>query len=846
MGVKITISSFGTRKKPLGSDYRKLHYSLYNMDMSITMLRDLITGEEPRNWSPNFYALSQKPDRAGHFTIKRTNNDWRGSQGFAFDFDENGLDPKIILQKFRSIGIEPNIIYGTWSDKPDWRKFRVVIFHDTLQLDGVEQSIAQMKWMQWLGSVDPSCSDLARFYNGGPTLLHFSEELNSWDVISAHLGTIVLPPSHTGTYNAKDNVDWDEWMPPGDISDWDWIKARRNVRLLNGFFTIGKNHVEGKYHILKGLATNLRWIQGGLKEIRKVMLLQNEWWKENGSKNRYDRNDFKLLLGVSKKAYSPQRLFHFNPDKWAEDNHWHNIVNAGLPETKVKISPQPPGKPAKEIIDEMKGSFDELGQRLREEGEKFIWLFQVDTAIGKTTELLKRRGLKMAFPDHNILSEKMLAAQRIHDDVQQIWTPKTPEFHTTAIQSVIDELWGADLGEVVREYYKVISKGGDVACSNGFMIKPNTTDIQIAKDYIGTNANFYKEISGVGSVGKQSYTTHWRAIYDFQVYNEPVWFDENPIRNIVKFGDCEPMKWIDSMPPEFSDFVNDIKAYWDSLKPGKFYSWKSFGWNSEKWYRFVKAAILTKNKPLIHFIRATHHMKGDDGKAKWIVVLKDELLDQQGNLKNHMVILSATPTPKIWQKLFPDKVKIVKLSDVEPKGKNIQWIKRNWSRNMCKALTTEEWWKFGEHLKSLGVKYVITYADEMQRFKNMGFNANGEVPHIMNASATNSLIGRRIAVVGNPLMPADVYLLWGRACGLPINDLGFDKLGKNTVKRGHLSWQTITFSNPDLQDIFFDLNEEHLIQAVGRSRNNVVNVDTHIFSGHPLCITTDFKNDKYL
>lgn len=100
------------------------------------------------------------------FNGRRKNDNWLGQMVFALDFD-GGITPDEVIKQFQDFGIKPNIIYCSFSDTPELRKFRIILLVDTVVTD-YEQALAIRKGLiDTFPQSDKSCKDAARMFFGG-------------------------------------------------------------------------------------------------------------------------------------------------------------------------------------------------------------------------------------------------------------------------------------------------------------------------------------------------------------------------------------------------------------------------------------------------------------------------------------------------------------------------------------------------------------------------------------------------------------------------------------------------------------------------------------------------------
>lgn len=176
----------------------------------------------------------------------RKKENWASQQVFALDFD-SGVPPEVILKRLTDIGITVNIIYATFSDSPELRKFRVVAILDSIVTDqkladnltkGLIRSVDLEDLDDYVSyaTADEACKDVSRMYFGGKELLYLNEKLNKASTFIATLMPF-FPPKKAVTPTVR--------IARGDIKI-DGSKAHRIA--LN--YTLDKvgEYVQGQRH----------------------------------------------------------------------------------------------------------------------------------------------------------------------------------------------------------------------------------------------------------------------------------------------------------------------------------------------------------------------------------------------------------------------------------------------------------------------------------------------------------------------------------------------------------------------------------------------------------------------
>jgi len=116
------------------------------------------------------------------FNGSRKNDNWESQQVFALDFD-SGLEPTEAYNKLKDLGITPQIIYTSFSDSKELRKFRVVFVLDKAIKNKEVVGNLNIALMNVFADTngdtkaDKACKDFARLYYGGKKVLLANESV---------------------------------------------------------------------------------------------------------------------------------------------------------------------------------------------------------------------------------------------------------------------------------------------------------------------------------------------------------------------------------------------------------------------------------------------------------------------------------------------------------------------------------------------------------------------------------------------------------------------------------------------------------------------------------------------
>lgn len=187
------------------------------------------------------------------------------------------------------------------------------------------------------------------------------------------------------------------------------------------------------------------------------------------------------------------------------------------------------------------------------------------------------------------------------------------------------------------------------------------------------------------------------------------------------------------------------------------------------------------------------------------------------------IILSATVDEWIYKKLYGDRIEVIDLSNVEIKGKIVQFSNRSFSRsamNNEKRLST-----VNKFLQSLNTITFLKYKDKV-------VNSLEDI-HFGKVEGFNSLSGEDFKVAGTFHLSRSHYLLFAKFLGIQLNSLDL-VLRREMVNNNGFRFNFFTFENPDLRRIQFYFIEKELKQAVGRARLLDNENTVFVFSEYPI------------
>ncbi len=250
----------------------------------------------------------------------------------------------------------------------------------------------------------------------------------------------------------------------------------------------------------------------------------------------------------------------------------------------------------------------------------------------------------------------------------------------------------------------------------------------------------------------------------------------------------------------------------------------------------VGAMDLTQvDRTLISSILMKHPVKSNVGKlinaSAFIKTASDRgttiyfLLKRDLPQNKKVIIMSATPQVHLYKKLYPGKVEVIDISNIELTGKVYQHTDRSYSR------ATLDGTLILKILDEIGYVPAIVH----KNMKEFFFHYESPM-HFGNVLGYNEYNGWDIAVIGTPHQNEIVYRLMAHAVGVDPN---LEKeIMMRQVEYGNFRFSFRTFANKEMQEIQLGLIESELLQAVGRARTLRNDCVVELYSNLPLSCST--------
>ena len=761
----------------------------------------------------------------GIFDGNPSNNNWQRQSVFGLDFDNKKLKitPEIVFKRFDELGITPQLWYHTFSSTDELIKFRVLLFLDSeLEDNGIHQVISNGLKL-FFPEADPSCFSRATFFFGGrdPEIITYQpvdtvklfENLSITQItkdrgrtrsVSAPLqgcrwgvGQLVEENGEKKTFLY--NIYRSNQFSPNsstlvqegeELIKIDWDIARSRVKILDQFMK-----GEWLYHDqLFGLATNLINIKGGRKMMKETMARFNE-----EGITQYTENNFNILPYLNLINYPPQPIHTFSP--YVEDSEVYDLVTEVKDQRgKVQILEE-----IKKIqLEEAETKLNEKFKEVLQSGETGkIYLFRLPTAIGKTQLLTSVTGCTIALPTNSLKNE---VKERMV--VPCTTSPDPVIFSDDRINKMIEYYYSIGLPKkAVRIIYDLVSK--------------NTHNKVCEEDKVLAQS-FIDEVELSQSSIESVLTTHARALHT-HFNHDTLIFDEDPLGSLIqiqhiRISDLFRLELI--MQKDRKDLTNVVNLL-RNANQSEIIPTPLMDINLDELIQKVSDTNQVDSN-LFGFFSSTYFVKDRLDPDLIHYVVRREIPQDK-----NIIILSATVSPFIYERLFGDRVEVFDIGEVVQKGKVIQYTKRSCSRNSLNRYVDQ----ISEEVSD---KKVITFKKFTHQFKN----AEKDI-YFGNCSGYDTLAGKDITVVGTPHRNNVEYLMIAKVLGIEF------KTSDTSVSRKQIDYNGFRFmfncfDNDELREIQLALIESDLIQAVGRARTLRTPATVELYSNFPLKITDQF------
>ena len=490
-----------------------------NWNIHNNMIQTGTTIENVCKYIGNGYGYTFTPNL--YSNNKPSSKTFIGTSGFYLDFDLNS-NPEQILNRFNELNIRPNFWYTSFSDTPQYRKFRVCILVDEILNDSTTISNIFSNIFYHFPA-DNSCKDLARKFYGGKEVYFLTEEPNHLETLKSEstwageraplqfdsekpVNLLYMNNKITGnskkrerkkTYSSDQAKDF-TYLEKLKNNDCDFSIIENKVRVFKEFVNLEKRF---DYLVLFGLATNLHWLQGGMKLMKRTMEEYNKLKNNNLGSDIYHERHLEVINQVNERKLFPQSLESFSP--YQEDYIHKNIISCLINPRGVVFVNDPKDKIS---LQEGEQLFQESFQRTMTSLIP-ITIIKAGVGIGKSHILKNIDNIAIALPTHKLKDELY---EEMNVDALKI--PELPFFDSKEVNIQIKSLYHSGLRTEVMSLIHQIAKN-------------ESPDQILAKNYL-------KELDEAKKWKGTLLTTHERSVHE-DMNQDTIIFDEDCVHSLV-------------------------------------------------------------------------------------------------------------------------------------------------------------------------------------------------------------------------------------------------------------------------------------------------------------------------
>jgi hypothetical protein len=761
------------------------------------------------------YAVGQNGQSftPAYFEGRRSNDGWRSQSVFVLDFDK-GISFREVMARLQDNGLDCTFAYKTLGATSELEKFRVVWQTGQCIIDKDTRNALQDTLMGMFPECDKSCKDAARFYYGGKGLhyenysyvlavsnlvdsarLHcaltngksgnLKRALRQFDkkgvlLCGAEQELLKNDENSAGTYiynsdcgnlvNSRNSSPSTHKSLPTILRCIDFENLRK-IKVFNDFMA-GKKLIHPQ---LLGIATNLRWIEGGQKLFNSII----------DGNPEYDPQKSLILSYAVSCDYLPQKLEKFSP--YPEDFRWGTIHRAAQPSAITRLNPF------------SGNSLDEARQRLKQTFHEVYWgenepnqIHNIKgvTGIGKTELSL------------NLDNTSTLIACPNHALKEEIATRMKGDFLSTPNED--------DLPTELKSKREALFRIGAYSSANALLNEAAKKDASVAA--------FRDKTLACYSSNRCVLTTHPKAIFISWENHNTIIFDEDPIQVLlpiqkISISDLyRATEYMEGKDKEnLQDFIIQYSSF-DGIQRNSIHI------QDENCLRTsIIDSSIKWDGAILDFFFCDWWVKDTQDPSTIHFITRRELPPDK-----KIIILSATADESIYHALYGDRVQFHDLSKVESSALIEQHTNHSMSRSSLPNHL--DWAK-----ETVGSLPVITF----QKFKNL-FSNPVEEAHFGKCTGIDGWKGQDISVVGTPHPSPITVALYGAALGILEAGDTVPKPHRKTVTRNGFSFPFKTYDTLELQELQFYFIENDLRQAIGRARPYSESCKVTVLSNYPL------------
>ena len=316
-------------------------------------------------------------------------------------------------------------------------------------------------------------------------------------------------------------------------------------------------------------------------------------------------------------------------------------------------------------------------------------------------------------------------------------------------------------------------------------------------------------------------STHQRIILG-DTESKTVIFDEDPIKDLLSVDSTslDDIILINGYLPKENQFVELIETL-QNAEPGKVYAMPPMLIDRE-----VLSETIAKHNTktnVVKFLGSLAFVINGKNNKKVSYIVRRELKPEK-----KYIIMSATAQVHLYERLYPNRIKVIDLSNIELQGSVIQYADYSYSRA---SLTDDLIYDLRDRVGNIP---VITFKKDKTKFGQSDLKM-----HFGNVLGFDGLNGSDIAIIGTPHFNDVVYRLFAFAVGIDPNTER--EMRVKHIEYGDFRFCFMTYESKQMQQIQLALIESELIQAVGRSRLLRNDCFVELYSNFPLSFS-ELKN----
>ncbi len=552
----------------------------------------------------------------------------------------------------------------------------------------------------------------------------------------------------------------------------DFNKLRQEIRILDDFLDPANKL---KHPQLLGLATNLRYLEGG-QQLFKECINENLDYAVDEKQ--------KIMPYCRIKSYSPMLLKNFSP--YEEDWEYTTLLQAAKQKEVIRLETYE-SIPVVEARRKLKNIFNEVISS----NSTSINILKVPTAVGKTEILTPLERAVIGFPNHAL---KLEVSNRMQ--VEHLITPEL-DVLPLDVQSHLNYYYSIGANQEVSRY------------------------LQNAAEKHESVRKYLENCTECYDTSKTILTTHQRALltdwkHDTLIFDEDILSALLPI-NKVTISDLVRLK---SVLKNESDKVT-LQALIYDITSGKISSPRPMDATVFSDFRAIEESVLSSqikfDGDILHFFDASYFIVDACDKATIFYVRKYDLPSDK-----KVIILSATSNEMLYQYLLGAGLKFYDVGNVNLAGLIEQDTKYSFSRSSLSR-------NIAQAIEKVGELPTITFA----KFKSQFPNPVKDM-HFYKTTGFDDLRGQDIAVVGTPHVNPIVLALYASILKMPVKASDFNRIGQKCVTHNGFRFWFNAYDNEHLRLLQFYFIESELRQAVGRARVNIEPAYVKVLSSYPL------------